>query len=441
LIVFFAYKQVSKNDNPYIAELGKNGLFELFSAFNNNSLDYLTFYSKINDKNALDIVRSSIIQSDQRFINNYNIDRIQLGASSAKKVNVVLIVVESLSAEFMQSFGNTKKITPFLDNLAQESILFTKLYATGTRTVRGLEALLLSIPPTPGSSIVRRANIANLFNAGSVFAHQNYDLSFIYGGYSYFDNMHQFFASNGYRCIDRLDLRKDQITFANVWGVADEDLFNKSIDYYDEQYSNNKAFFSVLLTTSNHRPFNFPANKIDLPSGSREAAVKYTDYAIGEFIKKASVKPWFENTVFIISADHCASSAGKMNLPVAKYHIPVLIYAPKILAPTKIDSISSQIDVMPTVFGLLGFEYKTKFFGQDVLKYPANRAFIGTYQLLGYLQNQQLAILGPKQSNSLYQIMDEGQKLVPVNDDILSQAIAFYQSAYLLFKSDQIKEF
>ena len=85
-----------------------------------------------------------------------------------------------------------------------------------------------------------------------------------------------------------------------------------------------------------------------------------------------------------------------MNLPVAKYHIPVLIYAPKILAPTKIDSISSQIDVMPTVFGLLGFEYKTKFFGQDVLKYPANRAFIGTYQLLGYLQNQQLAILGPK---------------------------------------------
>ena len=138
--------------------------------------------------------------------------------------------------------------------------------------------------------------------------------------------------------------------------------------------------------------------------------------------------------LFIITADHCASSAGKTDLPVKKYHIPLLIYAPKILKPLKINSLSSQIDVLPTVLGLLNFDYETKFWGQDVINYPADRAFISTYQMLGYLKDNKLAILAPKRLPTTYEIVEESQTMVNNAPKLINEAIAFYQSAYLLYK-------
>ena len=153
--------------NNYSKELGKNGFYEFFSAFNNNSLDFNKFYNKIDDNKALEIVRSKLSIPNQKFLNVDNIDREHkpfLESSDKSQYNVILIVVESLSAEFMSQFGNKNNVTPYLDKLANESLFFTKLYATGTRTVRGLEAITLSVPPTPGSSIVRRTDNQSLFN-------------------------------------------------------------------------------------------------------------------------------------------------------------------------------------------------------------------------------------------------------------------------------------
>jgi phosphoglycerol transferase MdoB-like AlkP superfamily enzyme len=140
-------------------------------------------------------------------------------------MNVVLINVESLSAEFMKAFGSEKNITPCLDSIAEKSLFFTNLYASGTRTVRGLEALSLSIPPTPGQSIIKRPGNENLFSLGSVFSSKGYISQYIYGGYSYFDNMNEFFGGNHYQVIDRRQLQPGDIHYANIWGVADEDLF------------------------------------------------------------------------------------------------------------------------------------------------------------------------------------------------------------------------
>lgn len=193
--------------------------------------------------------------------------------------------VESLSADFLKAFGNNQNLTPYLDHAGNQSVFFTNIYATGTRTVYGLSAITLSMPPIPGNSIVRRPNNENMFSLGSVLKSKGYTNQFLYGGFGYFDNMNYFFHHNGHDIIDRSDFSDDEITFSNAWGVCDEDLFNKALSEADKLYNNNLPFFQFIMTTSNHRPFTFPEGKIDLPLYQRESAVKYTDYAIGNFFK------------------------------------------------------------------------------------------------------------------------------------------------------------
>jgi phosphoglycerol transferase MdoB-like AlkP superfamily enzyme len=154
------------------------------------------------------------------------------------------------------------------------------------------------------------------------------------------------------------------------------------------------------MTVSNHRPYTYPDGRIDIKSSSRspEGGVKYTDYAINKFLKDASKKPWFDSTVFVIVADHCSHSAGKTDLPVNKYHIPCFIYAPKLIKPAIETKLTSQIDLAPTILGILNMKYTNRFFGIDVLNTPQaqNRIFVSTYQNLGYIKNDKLVILSPE---------------------------------------------
>jgi phosphoglycerol transferase MdoB-like AlkP superfamily enzyme len=427
------------SSNRFANELTLNGPYEFIKAFINNSLDYNQFYTTIPSSDAKQIVRQHILQTNQTFIDD-NITRKTTEAQFDKNFNVILLTVESMSAEYINYYGGSENITPNIDKLIPESLVFNNIYAVGTRTVRGLEALTLSIPPTPGSSIVRRPNNDGLFNIGTVFNQKGYDVKFVFGGYSYFDNLSKFFTHNGFQILDRSDLRVEEISFSNVWGVADEDILNKAIEAADNSYKAKKPFFQLIMTTSNHRPYTFPEGRIDLKSGGgRPAGVKYTDYAIGKFIEQARTKEWFDNTIFVITADHCASSAGKTELPVHKYHIPLLIYAPKLIKPGVNNTLASQIDLAPTIFGLVDFDYNSKFFGKDILKSPPNRAFISTYQLLGYLKDSSLVILAPNKAPEQFKV--EGKNLIKVSNDPeqVNEAIGFYQSASELYKSGALK--
>ena len=174
--------------------------------------------------------------------------------------------------------ANFSAVTPKLDALARKGLVFTNLYATGTRTVRGLDALTLGIPPIPGQAIVRRPGNEHLATLGEILHHQGYESLFIYGGYGYFDNMNAYYASNDYRVVDRTDFPKASVGFANIWGVADEYLFDNSLTQLDKVYATGKPFLAQIMTTSNHRPYTYPDGRIDIPSpGHREGTVKYTD--------------------------------------------------------------------------------------------------------------------------------------------------------------------
>ncbi|NML19770.1 sulfatase-like hydrolase/transferase [Pseudoflavitalea sp. G-6-1-2] len=431
------------SSNAYANELAGNGIFEFAAAFRNNELDFYRYYKTMPDAEAFKVMRQQLQVPNSTFTSDdvFNLERQISYQQPEEKLNVVMISVESLSASFMRAFGSDKNITPCLDSLADKSIFFTNLYASGTRTVRGLEALSLAIPPTPGQSIVKRPDNGDLFSLGSVFRSKGYATQYIYGGYGYFDNMNAYFSANGYEVIDRKALKPEEIHYANIWGVADEDLFTLALRKLDENYAKKQPFFSQIMTVSNHRPYTYPDGRIDIPSSRqvREGAVKYTDYSIGKFIRDASSKPWFNNTVFVIVSDHCAGSAGSVELPVTGYHIPMIIYSPSRLTPQKFSKLTAQIDIAPTILGLLKFNYKSKFFGQDIFALPEGRerAFISTYQGLGYMRDSMLVIQSPVQQIAQFKpdFKTGDAAKVQATDSLVTQAIAYYQTASWLIKN------
>ena len=451
-----------KSNNVFVQEIRANGVYKFYYAFTHSELDFFQFYPTLPEEEA----RSSFFSNfmipypgfgECGFRNFAPIRELPYpveGEDDEQHKNVVLISVESLSAEFMAAYGNTEGITPFLDSLAQKSIFLTNLYATGNRTVRGLEALTLCVPPTPGESIVKRKDNKNKFTTGSVFKSKGYSVKYLYGGYSYFDNMKDFFGGNGYDIIDRDNFTPEEITFANIWGVSDEDMARKAIKEMNAQAKTGKPFFNHWMTVSNHRPFTYPEGRIDIPgtAKSRQGGVKYTDYALKLFFELAKKESWFKDTVFVIVADHCASSAGRTELPLDRYRIPCLIYA-DFLEAKRVDTLVSQIDVMPTVMGLLNFSYESKFLGQDIFSgfYFNPRAYIATYRELGYLTPDTLSIIKPLREQIQYKIVPEAEqpkvelpifyqqlKVAQPDGKLMKECISAYETTYFLLKNGEL---
>ena len=429
--------------NRYVNALAGNGIYQFFAAFRNSRLSYPKFYAMLPRGDAEQRVRRLLATPDAQFLDNdpAHIVRAIRNPAPEQHLNVVLISVESLSADFLGAFGSSHgAITPHLDQLAKQGLFFTHLYANGTRTVRGLEALTLSVPPTPGDSLVKQPHNQGLFSLADIFNQRGYASRFVYGGYGYFDSMNEFFNHNGYQAIDRRDIPKSaKIHSENVWGVSDEDLYTLALKQMDEIHAQGKPFFLHIMTTSNHRPFTFPANRVSEPNGTREGAVAYTDWSIADFIRRTRTRAYFDDTVFVITADHCASSAGKTRIPLDRYHIPLLIYAPKHFAPREIGRRMAQIDIGPTLLGLLHFSYRSRFFGRDLLKLADDDtwAFPSTYQRLGFYRGDRLTILSPRQE--IDQVLPDpltgdARPVAQVNHEDVNDAIAFYQVAARRFR-------
>lgn len=423
--------------NVFQRELASNGPFQFFAAFRNNELDYQQFYATLPDPRAAALLRAELSEPIARFVGSDPLDirRAIDNPGLEQRRNLVLVTIESLSAKYLGSFGDRRGLTPNLDALRDQGLFFSNFYATGTRTDRGLEAITLSIPPTPGRSIVKRIGRESGFaSLGQQLEAKGYDSVFAYGGRGYFDNMNAFFGGNGYRIVDQSSVAEDQMHFQNAWGMADEDLYAQALKIADQDHAAGKPFFLQLMTTSNHRPYTYPDGRIDIPSGrGREGAVKYTDYAIGQFLDRARDKPWFNNTVFVFVADHTAGSAGKEDLPVANYHIPLFILAPGLVVPHEVSTLSSQIDLAPTLLALLNMDYVSTFYGRNVLSDETRpgRALLGNYQHLGLFDGKDLAILSPRRGMRRH---DDALGLshetkVDSEDPLLRRDIAYYQGA------------
>jgi len=444
----FTTDTLAHSDNRVANELAANGISSLFQSFRTNDLSYDRYYRTIDREKAFRLARHELELHGGTGFASAKVDDLSrtFPADSAGlgTMNVVVIVEESFGAGFVGAYGDGRGLTPNFDRLASGGLLFANAYATGTRTVRGLEAITTSFPPIPSESIVKRPGSENIANWGRVMRESGYLTSFLYGGYGYFDNMNHFFGSNGFDLSDRTDIPDP--TFANIWGVSDEDLFRHALDYFDSIHKSGQPFFSVIMTTSNHTPYTFPQGIPGVPAegGGRKAGVRYADYALGRFFELAPQRDWFGNTLFVVVADHDARVYGRDQVPVRRYRIPLLLYAPGRLVPGKVETPTSQIDIAPTVLGRLGLPYAAPFYGEDVLHARAGQPhpiLLNHNHDVALLQGDRLVVLGLNKSASSYRYDAAGDRLEALPEDraLTDLATAYYQTAFDLFKSHRYR--
>ncbi len=441
----FSTNSLGFSVNRVANELAANGPSSFFRALRTSEIDYHAYYATRDPAANLERLRTQLARGGGTFtrLDEGRVDRaFPARAGGLGKLNVILVSSESFGAEFSRLYGSERDWTPEFDRYAQQSLWFRNTYASGTRTVRGLEALSASIPPIPTVSIVRRPGNENLATLGSVLQKHGYHSTFMYGGYGYFDNMNYFYASNGYEVLDRTNLEKPP-RFENVWGVADEDLFDMALSHADKLAKAGKPFFIHVMNTSNHKPFTFRPGLEQLgirpEGGGRESGVRYADYAQGYFLREAAKHAWFDDTIFIVVADHGARVYGKQEIPLRTYEIPLMFYAPKHLAPRRVDGLMSQIDVAPTLMGLLGLPYTAPWFGQDALNSPEEDrvAFFSHNHDVAIYRDGDLSILGLQKQIARQHYDRATERYTPMAPDAALDdlGIAYYQTAYELFRA------
>lgn len=359
---------------------------------------------------------------------------------SGVKKNLVIILEESLGARFVGELGGLD-ITPELDKLYQQGWGFDNLYATGTRSVRGIEAITTGFTPSPSRSVVKLSKSQhNFFSLADVLSQEGYKTQFIYGGESHFDNMKSFFLGNGFN--DIVDINHiDNPQFISSWGVSDEDLFNQADKELTKLSNSTEPFFSLVFTSSNHDPFDIPQGKVSLPKGhnpenyKRDLAIKYADYALGKFINKAKTRSYWENTVFLVVADHDVRVFGSEPVPLKSFHIPAVVLNSD-MKSKRDPRLVSQIDLPVTLMSLLGIDQATPMLGFDLTKsYPVERAMMQYYDNFAYLENDRAVILMPNQQTSYWRY-NKQTKIQEKNEQLnVDQTLAEKALAHVLFSN------
>ncbi|MGI4843704.1 MAG: LTA synthase family protein [Janthinobacterium lividum] len=362
-----------------------------------------------------------------------------------RPLNLVIVLQESLGATFVESLGGLP-VTPELEKLKGEGWWFEQLYATGTRSVRGIEAVIAGYPPTPARSVVKLSLAQqNFYTLAAGLGQQGYHTEFVYGGEAHFDNMRSFFTGNGFQKI--VDLPQMSPRFVGSWGASDEDLFDKSLERLKSLHAQDKPFFSLIFTSSNHEPFEFPDNKIELyekPKQTVNNAVKYADFALGKFIREAKKQAYWKDTVFLIVADHDNRVYGNALVPIKKFHIPGLILGADV-QPKRIRTIASQVDLGPTLLSLLGVSSNHPMIGRDLVRddKTPGRALIQFNNYFAWLDDSSATILRPGQA-PLMGRYDGGTGVLEVSTDAplqeqVTKAMAHVMLPSLLYREQRYR--
>lgn len=378
-----------------VNQLANNGWASAAEAAWTRNLEYKAFYLTLNRREAFLRARQLLAEPGATFIApeppplppepltaeadegwikaaRDSITRDVAGDATRKKLNVCIIAEESLGSEFWGCLGREgPSLTPRMDALAaKEGLLFTRMLADGNRTIRGMEAIYSSIPPLPGDSILARDKTENVETIARVLKRDGYSTQFLYAGHGTFDFIKSYALHNGWDSIvEETDFENP--AFRTAWGVSDEDLLQRGIIEMRRLHETGKPFLSSFLTVTNHRPFTYPAGRIpeDPDAHNREHAVKYADWALGDFFDRARKEAFWNDTIFVVIADHGARVYGRQTIPLKSYQIPCLIVAPSLSkTPQRNDTQGCQLDLIPTVLGMIGRPYRSLFFGHDLLK-------------------------------------------------------------------------
>lgn len=456
-LVFFGARSSLTSKRPINASNAVFSTDQLTNSLALNSLYTVSFaaYSMKNEKNAekiygkmdyaeaLNRVRKYMDAEPSDFKNDSIplLHKNKADSIVARPYNIVIILEESLGAEYVGALGGLP-LTPYFDQLTKEGTLFTNLYATGTRSVRGIEAVITGFLPSPSESVVKMGNSQeNFYTIASLLKQKGYDTSFIYGGMANFDNMASFFNGNGFdKIIDEDDFDSATSAFHGTWGWSDEDVMLKANAYYKSL--GKKPFMSLIFSSSNHEPFEYPDGRIkqyDTKKNTVNNAMKYADFSIGKFFEVAKKEAYYKNTLFLIIADHNTRTYGKHLVPIHKFHIPALLLGPGIKKASQYNKLCSQIDIHPTLLGKIGMDTETPMPGRDLLnmrKSIKGRAIMQYHDTNAFRVEDQVIIMQPNRKALQFHVQDDTiftpQRL---DEDLARDALAHVITANNMYRN------
>jgi phosphoglycerol transferase MdoB-like AlkP superfamily enzyme len=423
--------------------LALNGFYTIYRSYSHKQKKYTFYKYEKALQNTKSILNNSIFKFNK---NSIPLQRSLINNQIKPKHNIVIILLESWSSKYIDSFGhNNFKVTPNFDKLAKQSILFTNFYANGQRSIEGITALLTGVPVLKGFNYLGSGlELSNLSYLGTILKDNSYSTiamqsskrgSFRVNNITKLAGFDKYFGAEDMPLIGEED--KDKKPRFGTWDGNMYNLLNKELDNMKE------PFLSFSFTSTTHTPFISPGKKWEHYKHNNKNifgflnTLKYADDKLGLFINNAKKKPWFDNTIFIFMADHTIgfgddsglfqdTNIKVQNRELENMRIPLLIYAPKIFKPSINNTVGSQVDIIPTLVDILGLKGSFSTLSNSLL-HPTNNQFaifnsgqtIGIVNKSGYLKHTLDKKLEQTGNNTLeekllssYQIM---QKLLNEN--------------------------
>jgi phosphoglycerol transferase MdoB-like AlkP superfamily enzyme len=345
--------------------------------------------------------------------NQIPFERLVEAKSNQPNANIVLVIMESMSAGKMKRFGNTKNLTPFLDSIANVGLCFNNIYSAGIHTFNGIFSTLFSYPALLKQHPMNATEIPIYTGFSNTLKNFGYQNIYFTTHDEQFDNVSGFLHANGF---DKIVSQKDYPSSAilSTLGVPDHYMFNFSIPLLNQLNNNKKAFFAAFMTASDHGPYIIPDNIPFKPKQNdmREGIVEYADWAISQFVTDVSNQKWFDNTIFVFLADHGSVIGSNIyDMPLTYNHIPLIVYAPKLIKESKsIDEFGGQIDVYPTIMGLLGYSYVNNTAGIDLLNEKRPYMYFSADDKIGCVNDSLFYIYRTNGKESLFKYKKEETK-------------------------------
>ena len=391
-------------DDPFLNQLGINPAFNLLTSAlddmrkENRDLHLMPYAE------AVGLARQSLGITGA--VDSSCVMRREVAAvGEPRRCNVVVILMESMSASLMQTFGQQQRLTPNLDSLYNHSLAFTRCYSAGIHTNHGMTASLYSFPALMFRNLMKGTVTPHRKGVPTVLKKYGYHNMFFMTHEAQYDNMKAFFTTNGYDEIySQENYPKEEIV--NSFGVSDHFLFDYALGTINSRAKSGKPFLATLLTISNHPPYVIPSFFKPKTHDPETQIVEYADWAVGDFLRKASHEPWYKNTIFVIMADH-GKLVGKATTeaPESYNHIPLIMFGPGV--PTmRYDGLAQQVDVMPTLLSLLNMGYEYDGFGQDLLHTSRPMVFYSADNQIIARDGKRVYVYNPKMQKNFCYVED-----------------------------------
>ncbi|MDR0658414.1 MAG: sulfatase-like hydrolase/transferase [Mediterranea sp.] len=375
-------------NNPFLNQLGINPSFYLMRDIIESSKKHYTVNHIIPEKEAIAIAREALGADSLPASGDYPVVRNVVAHGMPEKMNVVIILMESMSADLLKIKENGKEITPFLNELIDRSYYFGNFYSAGTHTNHGIMATLYGMPALFGRNMMKNVDIPLCEGLPDVLQRYNYRTMFFMTHEAQYDNMNAFLTENGIEEIySEEDYPRDKCK--NSFGVADDFLFEYGLNKINEKAKEPGPFLATLLTVSNHPPYIVPGKFKAVSDEAQYQIVAFADDAIRQFMENARKEEWYQNTIFALLGDHGKVVGSQTyEMPLSYNHVPFIIYSPAFEdAPRRFECLGGQVDVFPTLMGLLNYSYQNNTFGVDLFKTVRPYIFFSSDDALGCIDH------------------------------------------------------